>query len=76
MLNRIATFRMRTFHKCLKQLQQLQAVRSKPKPILRNEPKSAHYVSVRTTPKVGRNEPCPCLRNEANLALRMAANIS
>ena len=89
-LNRIASYRMRaerTFHKCLKELQAYQAAHPLDEPILQNEPKPKNEPKliefafkrepyVRSQPKVGRNEQCPChsgrkyknccLRNEPN----------
>ena len=71
----------RTFHKCLKELRVTQAAQPPAKPIVKNE---AKYISsgndpfIRSEPKTGRNEPCPCnsgrkfkyccLENEANLS--------
>ena len=85
-LDRIVTYRMRaerTFHKCHKELRALRPPspkykQNKPLAIVRNEPKYSNTspTFTRPSPKVGRNEACPCqsgrkykqccLRNEPN----------
>ncbi len=87
-LNRIATYRMRaerTFHKCLKELQAYQAAHPLDEPMLKNEanvesknePKLLQFAFkrepyVRSEPKIGRNELCPCHsgRKHKNCCLR------
>ncbi len=88
-LDRIVTYRMcaeRTFHKCHKELRALMpplptSKQNKPLAIVRNEPKYS-TTSTRPSPKVGRNEACPCksgrkykqccLRNEPNFQLNQS----
>ena len=82
-LARLATYRLRAervFHKSLKELQSRPAAARPTQPV-KNEPKfysGSLSQYVRPTPKLGRNEPCPCasgrkykhccMGNEPNLA--------
>ena len=71
----------RTFNKSLKELRATPAARPQQKSTMKNEPKymsTSNGPYLRTIPKTGRNEPCPCksgrkfkqccLQNEANPA--------
>ena len=64
--DRIATARARaerTFHRSLKELRATQATQPPAKPSTKNEPNYMPHGNgpyIRTEPKVGRNEPCPC----------------
>ena len=91
-LDRITTYRVRaerTFHKCLKELRTLTALR--PKPVqakqlaavpkeMRNEPKLVNPTPTHDEPglKIGRNELCPCKsgRKYKQCCLRNEANFT